>query len=33
LAHRLAAALGADYFKIEDLKAKTLVDIVKGQDR
>ncbi len=31
LARRLAATLGAEYFKIDDLKAKTLVDIVKGQ--
>jgi magnesium chelatase subunit D len=31
MARRLAAALGADYFKIETLKAQTLVDIVKGQ--
>jgi magnesium chelatase subunit D len=31
LARRLAAALSAEYFKIDDLKAKTLVDIVKGQ--
>lgn len=32
LARRLAAALQAQYFKIDDLKAKTLVDIVKGQN-
>jgi magnesium chelatase subunit D len=31
LARRLAAALSADYFKIETLKAQTLVNIVKGQ--
>jgi magnesium chelatase subunit D len=31
LAVRLAEALGADYFKTEDLKAETLVDIVKGE--
>jgi magnesium chelatase subunit D len=31
LARRLAAALKADYFKIETLKAQTLVNIVKGQ--
>ena len=31
LAQRLAAALKAQYFKIDDLKAQTLVDIVKGQ--
>jgi magnesium chelatase subunit D len=31
LAQRLAAALGAQYFKIDDLKAKSLVNIVKGQ--
>ena len=33
LARRLAAALQAEYFKIDDLKAKTLVDIVKGQQQ
>ncbi len=32
LAGRLADALGAQYFKIDDLKAQTLIDIVKGQD-
>jgi magnesium chelatase subunit D len=31
LARHLASALQADYFKIEDLKAQTLVSIVKGQ--
>jgi magnesium chelatase subunit D len=31
LAQRLAAALHAQYFKIDDLKAQSLVDIVKGQ--
>jgi magnesium chelatase subunit D len=31
LAGRLAVALGAQYFKIDDLKAQTLIDIVKGQ--
>ncbi|MDZ7596729.1 MAG: putative cobaltochelatase [Desulfobacterales bacterium] len=31
LARRLAVALSADYFKIETLKAQTLVNIVKGQ--
>jgi magnesium chelatase subunit D len=31
LARRLAAALHAQYFKIDDLKAQSLVDIVKGQ--
>jgi magnesium chelatase subunit D len=31
LARQLAAALCAQYFKIEDLKAQSLVDIVKGQ--
>jgi magnesium chelatase subunit D len=31
LAGRLAAALDAQYFKIDDLKAQTLIDIVKGQ--
>ena len=31
LARRLATALGAQYFKIDELKAQTLVDIVKGQ--
>jgi magnesium chelatase subunit D len=31
LAQRLAAALHAQYCKIDDLKAKSLVDIVKGQ--
>jgi magnesium chelatase subunit D len=31
LARRLAAALSADYFKIETLKAQTLVNIVKEQ--
>jgi magnesium chelatase subunit D len=31
LARRLAAALGAQYFKVDDLKAKSLVNIVKGQ--
>ena len=31
LAQRLAAALKAQYFKIDDLKAQTLVDIIKGQ--
>ncbi len=31
LAQRLAAALGAEYFKIDDLKAQSLVEIVKGQ--
>jgi magnesium chelatase subunit D len=30
LASRLAAALGAEYFKTADLRARTLVDIVKG---
>jgi magnesium chelatase subunit D len=30
LAAELAAALGADYFKVNDLRAGTLVDIVKG---
>jgi magnesium chelatase subunit D len=33
LAGRLAAALDARYFKIDDLKAQTLIDIVKGQNR
>jgi magnesium chelatase subunit D len=33
LARRLAAALQARYFKIDDLKARSLVDIVKGQQR
>jgi magnesium chelatase subunit D len=32
LAGRLAAALGGQYFKIDDLKAQTLIDIVKGQN-
>ena len=31
LARRLAAALNARYFKIDDLKAQSLVNIVKGQ--
>ncbi|MBC7359548.1 MAG: putative cobaltochelatase [Desulfacinum sp.] len=31
LARRLAAALGADYFKIETLEAQTLVNIAKGK--
>jgi magnesium chelatase subunit D len=31
LAVRLAEALGADYFKTEDLKAETLVDIVRKE--
>jgi magnesium chelatase subunit D len=31
LAVRLAEALGAEYFRTEDLKAQTLVDIVKQQ--
>jgi magnesium chelatase subunit D len=31
LARKLAEAMRAQYFKIEDLKAETLVDIVKGQ--
>lgn len=31
LARRLAVALQAQYFKIDDLKAQTLVNIVKGQ--
>ncbi len=31
LAQRLSATLSAQYFKIDDLKAQTLVDIVKGQ--
>jgi len=31
LAKRLAALLQADYFKIDDLKAEALVDIVKGK--
>ena len=31
LARRLAAALDAQYFKIDDLKARSLVNIVKGQ--
>jgi len=31
LAARLAAAMEAQYFKIDDLKAQTLVEIVKGQ--
>ncbi len=31
LARRLAAALQARYFKIDDLKVQSLVDIVKGQ--
>ncbi len=31
LAARLAAAMEAQYFKIDDLKARTLVEIVKGQ--
>jgi magnesium chelatase subunit D len=29
LASKLAAALGAEYFKTADLKAQTLVDLVK----
>ncbi len=32
LAARLAAAMEAQYFKIDDLKAQTLVEIVKGQN-
>ena len=32
LARNLAAALHAQYFKIDDLKAQSLVNIVKGQD-
>ena len=31
LAQKLAAAMNAEYFSIEDLKAETLVDIVKGE--
>jgi magnesium chelatase subunit D len=31
LARRLSAALQAQYFKIEDLKAQTLMEILKGQ--
>jgi magnesium chelatase subunit D len=31
LADRLAGAMGAQYFKIEDLKADTLMNIVKGE--
>ncbi len=31
LAHKLAAALEAQYFKIDDLKAQALVNIVKGE--
>jgi magnesium chelatase subunit D len=31
LARRLAVALQAQYFKIDDLKAQSLVNIVKGQ--
>ena len=31
LARRLAERLGADYLKTEDLKARTLVDLVRGQ--
>jgi magnesium chelatase subunit D len=32
LAQRLSTALQAQYFKIDDLKAQTLVEIVKGQN-
>ncbi|HOS44516.1 MAG TPA: magnesium chelatase, partial [Armatimonadota bacterium] len=31
LARRLAGALGADYFHLEDLQANDLVQVVKGQ--
>jgi magnesium chelatase subunit D len=31
MAHQLAAAMNAKYFKIEDLKADTLLNIVKGE--
>ncbi len=31
LAHQLAGAMSAQYFKIEDLKADTLLNIVKGE--
>jgi magnesium chelatase subunit D len=31
MAHQLAAAMNARYFKIEDLKADTLLNIVKGE--
>jgi magnesium chelatase subunit D len=33
LAAELADALGADYFKLNDLKAEALVDIVRGYER
>jgi magnesium chelatase subunit D len=31
MAHQLAGAMNAKYFKIEDLKADTLLNIVKGE--
>jgi len=31
LAHKLAGAMGAQYFKTEELKADTLLNIVKGE--
>jgi magnesium chelatase subunit D len=31
LAQKLAGAMNAQYFKIEDLKADTLLNIVKGE--